>query len=645
MASLTPNAKQQFFDNAGNPAAGYKLYTYAANTLSLQATYTDAAGAAPNSNPIILDARGEAVLYLTSGVMYDYVLKTAADVTVWTREDVSTLAGSADSVTFTQAGTGAVARTSQDKMRDAVSVDDFGAVGTGTANDTPALALALASGAKRITLTPGKSYRLDGQIVVSSPVELVAYGATVTLGTGQVAGDSSVLVNTSGFSVSGGNFVAAVRTTAFKIEPGATIIEDFDFDGCNFTGFFYDVYAEGNAGASRPVRNVTIRGCTGIGPVGINSGRFLSIYCDGVTYSNNNIDGAYNSSAYGCQNCTNVTITGNRERGVVDTGPNVEAAIQVEGGLGPVVGDHHVTITGNVCAHDIWVSDASNVTTDGNTCRVLRVTVGNPGTTGAYRNSYSDNNAACIVVQPYGTPGANKIAATFKGNILAPNGISILGVPITTAIFIDGAVCNLIKLTNNEVVNSATTYSIAVARASGLRLYSWDNELGTLAHSITGSGGVIYEKNNRNPLFPAECGYIAATPTADITMGLGSWAGVALGTEQVDANAEFTAASGSFTPLETGTYRFSGGFLCNLLAVGDDVGFRLYRTSGTPAELRRVGYAQPGGTGFSYVPLAPTDLRLTAGDVVQLQYFHSAAGAGSILSGATLSQLQIKRMS
>lgn len=34
MAQLTPNAKQQFFTNAGEPAAGYKLYTYAAGTLT-----------------------------------------------------------------------------------------------------------------------------------------------------------------------------------------------------------------------------------------------------------------------------------------------------------------------------------------------------------------------------------------------------------------------------------------------------------------------------------------------------------------------------------------------------------------------------------------------------------------------------------
>lgn len=85
---LSPNAKQQFFTDAGVPAAGYLLYTYAANTTTPLATYSNRAGTVANANPIVLDARGEATVYLTSGLVYDYVLKTAGGVTVWTREDV-----------------------------------------------------------------------------------------------------------------------------------------------------------------------------------------------------------------------------------------------------------------------------------------------------------------------------------------------------------------------------------------------------------------------------------------------------------------------------------------------------------------------------------------------------------------------------
>lgn len=88
-AFLTPNATQQFFDNAGAPASGFKLYTYAAGSVTPQATYTNRAGTVANTNPIILDARGEAVIYLPQDLVYDYVLKTAADVPVWTREGVA----------------------------------------------------------------------------------------------------------------------------------------------------------------------------------------------------------------------------------------------------------------------------------------------------------------------------------------------------------------------------------------------------------------------------------------------------------------------------------------------------------------------------------------------------------------------------
>jgi len=63
MASLSPSAKQQFF-NAGSPAAGCFLYTYATGTTTPLATYTDKAGSVANTNPIVLDARGEAIIYL-----------------------------------------------------------------------------------------------------------------------------------------------------------------------------------------------------------------------------------------------------------------------------------------------------------------------------------------------------------------------------------------------------------------------------------------------------------------------------------------------------------------------------------------------------------------------------------------------------
>lgn len=59
-----PFVKARFFDRCGKPLAGGKVYTYEANTTTPKVTYKDPYGLTPNANPIILDAAGEADIYL-----------------------------------------------------------------------------------------------------------------------------------------------------------------------------------------------------------------------------------------------------------------------------------------------------------------------------------------------------------------------------------------------------------------------------------------------------------------------------------------------------------------------------------------------------------------------------------------------------
>jgi hypothetical protein len=83
-------------------------------------------------------------------------------------------------VTFVQAGLGVVTRTAQAKMRDIVSVKDFGAVGDGVANDTAAMATALAATPSGGTLWfPAGTY-LGWLVVRKNNITIMGAGSAST---------------------------------------------------------------------------------------------------------------------------------------------------------------------------------------------------------------------------------------------------------------------------------------------------------------------------------------------------------------------------------------------------------------------------------------------------------------------------------
>lgn len=87
-AVLLPQGKQQYFTSAGIPLNGGKVYTYDTGASTTpRMTWQDAAQAAPNTNPVILDARGEASIFWSGA--YRVVLKDSLDNTIWTQDGVS----------------------------------------------------------------------------------------------------------------------------------------------------------------------------------------------------------------------------------------------------------------------------------------------------------------------------------------------------------------------------------------------------------------------------------------------------------------------------------------------------------------------------------------------------------------------------
>jgi hypothetical protein len=82
----------QFFTAAGIPLVGGKLFTYASGTTVPLATYTDSTGNTANANPIILDSRGEANVWVGPS-RYTFLLKDSLDNLIWSVDGVNTPIG------------------------------------------------------------------------------------------------------------------------------------------------------------------------------------------------------------------------------------------------------------------------------------------------------------------------------------------------------------------------------------------------------------------------------------------------------------------------------------------------------------------------------------------------------------------------
>jgi hypothetical protein len=85
----------QFFNNDGLPLNAGKIFTYQAGSTTPLSTFTDSSGLIANTNPIILgtDGRPPSTIWLTEGFFYKFVLKTAADVTIQTYDNIYGIVG------------------------------------------------------------------------------------------------------------------------------------------------------------------------------------------------------------------------------------------------------------------------------------------------------------------------------------------------------------------------------------------------------------------------------------------------------------------------------------------------------------------------------------------------------------------------
>lgn len=615
---LSPSAKQQFFDNAGNPAAGFKLYTYAANSPVFAETFTTRNGSASNLNPIILDARGEAIIYLTPGVMYDYVLKTAADVTVWTREDVSANAGDADAIAFDDLIAPAYLKTLSDiENGKTVSIlrfiDPTKISGikdrTSVYNTTSNLQTAFDSGAKALEMHDGL-FRIGTALTLANKTDfsLISNGAVLYIDN-PVTG--LVLSNMDGFKLDGElNFTGLNTATGFNISattnsqfagfrskglavggilgvpsgktyggvsvPDQTRLHGFTAIGCGVgfqvDGEYYEMVSPQVMGCSS--YGLHIKGGNFNATGGVINGNRIGVFVEG---------GVIGNSDHG--KLCGVTINHNLAAGVYIK--NTDYAFHISGcdiwaTIGDGTANGQLTEEGRTTSFGVYLKNCDNINMVGNTIARNRVNVGIDGiaTSILSNNNYvSDPARTTSHLKEY---GANHSTYGLNAqNIYGPNSFdgALLG----------GGTARYELLTSNltqanrvgcSVGTTGSNMSKADGSVSGAYDFVGDNEVLYLTSSTPAtvtissalsnqSFGVLFDSVSFGTKLVTVTGALALTSHTDGAAVSGATVtfkndGLYLFTPTADLRWDITCAGGNetvLTPTFTGTWaNLAGGF-------------------------------------------------------------------------------------
>ena len=166
----------------GGLESGATLEVYESGTFTLYPIYADTGLTTPLSNP--LQANGFGIfpaIYYDNSEGIRVIIKDANGSVLADQDPYLGDGLPSDAIAFVQSGTGAVARTAQAKLRDTVSVKDFGAVGDGVADDTAEFQAAihyLESVKGGNLIVPWGQYRISSTINVDSGygIQIMGYG-------------------------------------------------------------------------------------------------------------------------------------------------------------------------------------------------------------------------------------------------------------------------------------------------------------------------------------------------------------------------------------------------------------------------------------------------------------------------------------
>lgn len=239
--SLLPPAEQQFCDANGAPLAGGSVATYVPGTTTPATTWQDSAGTTPNTNPIILDAAGRAIIWGAGS--YRMVVK-----------DVS------GNLIYDQVTAAASSTLSQLTVTGAVSVGGAltsGAttVGTLTAGATTLNSMTVEQSATSNTTQAVSVTRTNGTDTDLSPIanveQTIAWSGVANPTTGAQSTALQVTSNV-GNQYSGGVYVDAPGNNAYNFAAS------LNSTACNWSGVGSSPFAASQhvAAASAVVRSL-----------------------------------------------------------------------------------------------------------------------------------------------------------------------------------------------------------------------------------------------------------------------------------------------------------------------------------------------------------------------------------------------------
>jgi len=356
-------------------------------------------------------------------------------------------------VTFLQAGSGAVTRTAQAKMRDVVSVKDFGAVGDGVADDTVAIQAAMAAANGKGLYFPAGTY-LTTSITFSSLSNMLIFGdgfpSVITVGS---AIDAWLFDNTcSNINIDGLTFVGASVATegksALRIRAprssvkncyirnfnNGVLIQDENANDCSIVGnTFKDLIGatSGNGYGTYTIGQRTI----------ISNNQFINVARHDVYLSGSTPQGAQycvvegnTSISCGFESIgTNAASTHGPVKGCVINGNTIKSAVYQGIGLGNNTTDNIVTNNYIEAAGQFGISVEGGVTAG--TYPARNVVCGNNvidcGTQqirsiNASNNIFVGNTTSAVSVTPVSNRGINVdstgVPSTYpSGNIVGNN--------------------------------------------------------------------------------------------------------------------------------------------------------------------------------------------------------------------------------